>query len=422
MYSYITALYFAIPLFIILIIVEMLVAYKKGVKINRAADMISSLSSGITNTTRDGIKFGFLIISYTWLVDQITIITLNPVWLAILIAFITEDFAGYWVHRLNHRVNIFWNRHIIHHSSEEFNLSCALRQSISNNIKFSAIFMIPAALLGIPPVLFAIIGPIHLFLQFWYHTQLINTMGWLEKIIVTPSHHRVHHAINPEYIDKNYSQIFIIWDKLFGTFQQEINSVKPIYGTLKPANTWNPIIINFRHIIQLLKDAYYTENYFDKLKIWFMPTGWRPNDVEKKHPITTIVDPYKRVKFDTNNSKLLLGWSWFQLTFTGWMMLYMFSLISSLDQLSIVLFAGFLILQVSTYTALLDKQDYVIILEIFKCISGVLITYYIQIETEIISRFIIKSFYTYLFISLGMMFYFNKKEKNSISTITINQN
>ena len=134
MYSYITALYYAIPLFIILIIVEMLVAYKKGVKINRAADMISSLSSGITNTTRDGIKFGFLIISYTWLVDQITIITLNPVWLAILIAFITEDFAGYWVHRLNHRVNIFWNRHIIHHSSEEFNLSCALRQSISNNI------------------------------------------------------------------------------------------------------------------------------------------------------------------------------------------------------------------------------------------------------------------------------------------------
>ena len=103
-------------------------------------------------------------------------------------------------------------------------------------------------------------------------------------------------------------------------------------------------------------------------------------------------------------------------------MLYMFSLISSLDQLSIVLFAGFLILQVSTYTALLDKQDYVIILEIFKCISGVLITYYIQIETEIISRFIIKSFYAYLFISMGMMFYFNKKEKNSISTITINQN
>jgi len=421
MYSYITALYFAIPIFIILIVVEMLVAYKKGVKINRAADMISSLSSGITNTTRDSIKFGFLIISYTWLVDQITIITINPVWLAILIAFITEDFAGYWVHRLNHRVNIFWNRHIIHHSSEEFNLSCALRQSISNNIKFNAIFMVPAALLGIPPGLFAIIGPIHLFLQFWYHTQLIDKMGWLEKIIVTPSHHRVHHAINSEYIDKNYSQIFIIWDKLFGTFQQEINSVKPVFGTLKPANTWNPIIINFRHIIQLLKDAYYTENYFDKLKIWFMPTGWRPNDVAKEHPLTTIIDPYKQVKFDTNNSKILLGWSWFQLIFTGCMMLYMFSLISSLDQLTIALLAGFLILQVSTYTALLDKQNYVIILELFKCISGVLITYYISLKTEIISSFIIESFYTYLFISLGMMFYFNKKEKNSNSTITINQ-
>ena len=136
MFTYITALYFAIPIFMILIFLEMLVAYKRGIKINRAADMISSLSSGITNTTRDGIKFGFLIISYSWLVDNITIIKLSPVWLAVVIAFVTEDFAGYWLHRMNHRINIFWNRHIIHHSSEEFNLSCALRQSISDNIQF----------------------------------------------------------------------------------------------------------------------------------------------------------------------------------------------------------------------------------------------------------------------------------------------
>ena len=127
MNTYIIAVSIAIPIFIILIGIEAFVASKRGLQINRPADMISSLSSGITNTTRDGIGFGLVLISYTWLVDHLTIIKLGPVWLAVIIAFVVEDFAGYWIHRLNHSVNIFWNRHIIHHSSEEYNLSCALR-------------------------------------------------------------------------------------------------------------------------------------------------------------------------------------------------------------------------------------------------------------------------------------------------------
>ena len=213
-----------------------------------------------------------------------------------MIAFITEDFAGYWIHRLNHRINIFWNRHIIHHSSEEYNLSCALRQSISNNFKFAAVFLIPAALLGIPPYLFAIISPVHLFMQFWYHTRLIDKMGWLEYILVTPSHHRVHHAINPEYIDKNYSQIFIIWDKLFGTFQPEEKSIPPVYGILRPAHTWNPVIINFKHLCQILKDAYHANSFMDKIRIWFMPLGWRPNDVKDKFPLEATENPYLQKK------------------------------------------------------------------------------------------------------------------------------
>ena len=138
-------------------------------------------------------------------------------------------------------MNIFWNRHVIHHSSEEFNLSCALRQSISETIHFSALLMIPAAILGIPSHIFSILAPIHLFMQFWYHTRIIGSLGFLEKFIVTPSHHRVHHAINSEYLDKNYGQILIIWDKMFGSFQKELKDVEPIYGILRPAKTWNPI-------------------------------------------------------------------------------------------------------------------------------------------------------------------------------------
>ena len=244
---YVQSLFIAVPLFWVLIIIEIIISKKRGIHVNEHEDMISSLSSGITNTTKDAFKIGVILISYTWLVDKITIFKLEPLWLAIFVAFIVQDFTGYWMHRLNHRVNMFWNRHIIHHSSEEFNLSCALRQSISETFKFSAIFMIPAALFGIPVEIFIILGPIHLFMQFWYHTRLIDKMGFLEYILVTPSHHRVHHAINPEYLDRNYSQILIIWDKLFNTFQEELVDVPPVYGTLRPASTWNPIIINIKH-------------------------------------------------------------------------------------------------------------------------------------------------------------------------------
>ena len=166
---FVQSLYFAIPLFTFLIIIEAIVAHYRNLPINRSEDVISSLSSGLTNIIRDGIKFSIIIISYTWLVEKITIYTLEPIWLAISVAFIVEDFAGYWMHRLHHRVNLFWNRHIIHHSSEEFNLSCALRQSISTIFRFSAVLMIPAALLGIPATIFAVLAPIHLFMQFWYH-------------------------------------------------------------------------------------------------------------------------------------------------------------------------------------------------------------------------------------------------------------
>ena len=159
--------------------------------------------------------------------------------------------------------------------------------------------MIPAAFFGIPADIFSVLAPIHLFMQFWYHTRLIHKMGILEKIIVTPSHHRVHHAINPEYIDKNYGQILIVWDKIFGSFQEELDHIKPVYGILRPAKTWNPILINFKHLWQLIQDAYHTENIWDKVRIWFMPTGWRPEDVKLKFPIYIIENPqeYKKISY-----------------------------------------------------------------------------------------------------------------------------
>ena len=363
---YISSLMVAIPIFMVLIGIEIVAAKRMGIQVNNPADMISSLSSGITNTVRDGLKYGLVIISYSWLVDHLTLYKLEPVWAAVFVAFIVQDFTGYWLHRLNHRVNVFWNRHIIHHSSEEFNLACALRQSISDTVKFGAILMIPAALLGVPASIFAVLGPIHLFMQFWYHTRLIDKMGWLEKVIVTPSHHRVHHGINPEYLDKNYSAIFIIWDKLFGTFQPELTDVKPVYGILRPANTWNPVIINYKHLWQLIQDAFHTERLWDKIRIWFMPTGWRPEDVARKYPLKTIENPFEQTKYKSENSLQLIGWAWLQMIITLGFMFQLFAMVNHIESISIFMIALFLAVNVFSYTSLLDGKKYSLFADGFK--------------------------------------------------------
>ena len=411
---YIKALFFAIPIFTFLIIIEAIVAHFRNIEINRSEDVISSLSSGLTNIIRDAIKFSVIIISYTWLVDKIAIYKLEHIWLAIAVAFIIEDFAGYWMHRLNHRVNIFWNRHIIHHSSEEFNLSCALRQSISNTFRFSAVFMIPAALLDIPPYYFMIIGPIHLFMQFWYHTQLIDKMGWLEYILVTPSHHRVHHAINPEYLDKNYSQIFIFWDKLFGTFQPELKNRKPIYGTMRPAQTWNPIIINFKHLWQLMQDAWHAERFFDKLIIWFMPNGWRPAGVAEKYPINILYNPKEQKKYNTNNSQLLIGWAWVQLTLTVIMILHLFNIMPYLETQMIYIYSGFLMVQVFAYTSILDGRNYALFGEYIKLGLGCSLLFYQDFSWFGLNGIFVIGFILYLGLSLMATYYFLRQKALNI--------
>ena len=209
MQAYANALLIAIPIFVFFILIEAVVDQLKKKKRLNGLDTISSLSSGITNVIKDSMGLVVVLISYPFMVKHIALIEIKQTWLVFVVAFIAMDFAGYWNHRLAHSINYFWNRHLVHHSSEEFNLPCALRQSISEIFGIFTLFLIPAALLGVPATVIAIIAPIQLFLQFWYHTQYIGKLGWLEYIIITPSQHRVHHAINPEYLDKNLGQILV---------------------------------------------------------------------------------------------------------------------------------------------------------------------------------------------------------------------
>jgi len=376
MESYATALLYATPFFIGLVLVEIL--YGRFVKDQKhnLMDTVSSLSSGLTNVVKDSLGLVLILVSYPYLLEHLALIEIKATWLVWVVAFIVLDFAGYWNHRLSHHINFFWNQHVIHHSSEEFNLACALRQPISNLLGYYALLLIPAALLGVPNQVIAILAPIHLFAQFWYHTQHIGKMGVLEYVIVTPSQHRVHHAINKEYIDKNLGQIFCVWDRMFGTFQKELDDVPPQYGVLKPANTWNPIIINFQHLWRLIQDAWRTKSYWDKLRIWFMPTGWRPQDVKEKYPVAIIENVYNFRKYQPKTSSLLKAYVLFQLIVTTFLMLFMFYSYSEIGFDGLLLFGAFIFVGIYGYTTLMDRKNYAVWIEVIRGVGGMAMIYF----------------------------------------------
>lgn len=375
MEAYAEVLLYAVPGFFVLIVFEALYGWMKGHQTMNFMDTVSSLSSGITNTLTSVLGLVVVVVSYSWLVDKIGLVDIESTAIVYVLAFIGIDFASYWNHRLSHYMNIMWNRHIIHHSSEEFNLACALRQEISDVLLFSAIFMIPAALLGVPGKVVATVAPIHLFMQFWYHTRHIPKLGFLEYIIVTPSQHRVHHAINDEYIDKNLSAIFCVWDRMFGTFQEEMDDVPCVYGCKKAPNTWNPIRINFQHVWGIAKDAWRAESYWDKMRIWFMPTGWRPEGFAEKYPIEVIEDPYTYKKYDTHPSFWLKLWTGVQFLFTNLTLGYMLLYFSEIGFPHLFLYGAFLFVQIYAMTSLMDKEGTAWIFESIKSIMGLVILY-----------------------------------------------
>jgi alkylglycerol monooxygenase len=365
MTEYAQVLLVAIPGFLLLMVIEFVYSRYKGMVVYDPLDTISSLSSGMTNIIKDVLGLAVIITSYSWLLKTFNIVTFEASFIHYVIAFIVLDFAGYWTHRWEHVINIFWNRHVIHHSSEEYNLACALRQNVSVVFKIFGFLLLPAAILGVPGEVIGVIGPIHLFAQFWYHTRLIDRMGFLEKILVTPSHHRVHHAINEPYIDKNYSQILIIWDKLFGTFKEEDPNEPPVYGIKKPARTYNPLIINFQHISLLIKDAFLTKSWKEKLTLWFQRTGYRPED-RKSDPIQIIEEVHQYRKYKVQSGNLHKTWSWIQLSMALASMLYLFVIIADYPLVQLIYYGLFLFVWIYGYTEVLDLSNHGLIADLMR--------------------------------------------------------
>jgi alkylglycerol monooxygenase len=365
----------AMPIFLGLVLLEKLYGWYAKKAILRIPDVISSMSSGYTNVIKDVLGLSVSLITYDWMLEHLSVYTVQSTIWTYIIAFIALDFSGYWVHRLSHEINFFWNKHLVHHSSEEFDLACALRQSISSFVNLFTFFLLPAALLGVPSSVIAIVAPLHLFAQFWYHTEYIRTMGFLEHIIVTPAHHRVHHAVNPAYLDKNYGQIFIFWDKLFGTFQEELADTPAVYGITRAVRTWNPIKINFQHLFLLAQDAWRAEKWGDKFRVWYMPTGWRPADVAVRYPVKKIEDIYNFEKYAPKNSPLMMVWSVVQFLFTFSLIVYLFAHLVQIGTPNIFLYGGFIFLSVFSYTELMDRNPYAFAWEATKNAIGLYLIY-----------------------------------------------
>ena len=421
METYGKILLIAMPAFLLLVIFEKWYGWKKGFETVKTMDAISSLASGVTNVTKDVLGLSIAILSYEWMYKQWAITHIGSTWVTYVIIIILLDFAGYAVHALQHKVNFFWNAHVIHHSSEEFNLACALRQSISVFVKLFALLLLPAALLGIEPVVIAIVAPLHLFAQFWYHTRHINKMGFLENFLVTPSHHRVHHAINPEYIDKNFGQIFIFWDKLFGTFQEEKKEVPPVYGVTRPARTWNPIKINFQHLALLLKDAWHTKNWKDKFRVFYKPTGWRPEDVKQSFPVFSIADVYDFEKYDTPANAFKTTWCWVQMLVLLLLISYLFGNIAVIGSPGMFIYGAFVFLYIYALTDWMDTNKFSWIFEVLKFVFGAGIIFYYGDWFGIsgLAVWLPYAVLAYLFISLFVSISLAISEKSKLLTSSL---
>lgn len=276
----------ATPVFLLLIALEFAVGWARGRDTYRLADAVSSISLGMLSQTSAVFTALLRIGLYTLLAEQAALWRNDAFWtspVGWLLALLFYDFCYYWNHRLGHEVGVLWAAHAVHHQSQDYNLSTALRQPSSYAL-LSWLFYVPMALAGVPPLVFVGVGLIDLLYQFWVHTEQVGRLAWFDRWFCSPSNHRVHHAVNDRYLDRNYGGILIVWDRLFGTFEEEDPRERCVYGTRGLLNSWDPLWANAQVYAGLAHDSWHARRFTDKLRVWLQPPGWRPADVAERFP------------------------------------------------------------------------------------------------------------------------------------------
>jgi alkylglycerol monooxygenase len=284
----------AIPVFILLILLELVITRVQEKDYYRLSDSINDLSCGILQQILEAFLKTALFAGYVFIYGRYRLLKVQGTAMAWILCFVGVDFLYYWFHRMSHEVNAFWAAHVVHHQSEEYNLAVALRQGAFQS-SFSWVFYLPLALIGFPPLMFLTVSSIDTLYQFWIHTRAIGRLGPLERVLNTPSNHRVHHGRNPKYIDRNHGGILIVWDRLFGTYQEE--QEEPAYGITTPLASWNPVWANVHYWVELLEKAGRTPRLADKVRMFLMPPGWHPAELGGFLPAPEV-DP-GHVKYET---------------------------------------------------------------------------------------------------------------------------
>jgi sterol desaturase/sphingolipid hydroxylase (fatty acid hydroxylase superfamily)/uncharacterized membrane protein YhhN len=274
----------ATPVFFGLIAIEFAWGWARRRNTYRLNDAINSISLGMLSQLSAVFTRLFRIGIYTALYGAVSVWhneALWTTWYGWLLALLFYDFCYYWLHRAGHESAVFWAAHVVHHQSQDYNLSTALRQTSSGAL-LGWIFYLPMAVAGVPPLVFGVVALVDLLYQFWVHTEHVPRLGWFDRWFCSPSNHRVHHAVNDKYVDRNYGGVLIVWDRLFGSFREE--DEKCIYGTRSPLQSWDPLWSNAEVYWALAKDSWHARNWMDKLRVWFKPPGWRPADVAAHLP------------------------------------------------------------------------------------------------------------------------------------------
>ena len=394
----------SIPIFFLLIAVELLYSWfsKKGMY--RLGDAYANIGCGIFEQVT-GIFVKVIAVGLYALVYQNLRIFDIPVngW-TIFLLFLGVDFTYYWAHRMSHEINLFWVGHVVHHQSEDYNLSVALRQGALQKL-FTAPFALPLALLGFSDEWFLYISAFNTLYQFWIHTEAIGKLGPLEWVLNTPSHHRVHHGRDPKYIDKNHAGSLIIWDRLFGTFQAE--EERPHYGITKPTETYNPVKAHWLPIKQLVQDVQRV-NGWHKLKMLFMPPGWFPKAHGGFQPPPQIDDKtYQKFEFKVPNTLglYLLVQFVFLLGFTAY---FLFTYPQN-SQIQNILRALFILFSLLTIGGLFEQRKWALWLEIPRLASYVLML-------KAASLVIYSTILPFVIISVMAFIYLIKTKSETIET------
>lgn len=353
------------PLVILLLLLEIIVTWRLRNGKYPFQDTVTNLGTGIANQCVN-LAVAFFVYKWYGFLHEITPFHIPFTWYTGILLLLLQDFVFYWFHRLGHTINIFWAAHMPHHSSEEMNLSVGIRASFTQRLFQFLFFDWILVVVGFSPDAVYAIAAIHLLLAYWHHTAYINKMGWIEKLFVTPSHHRVHHGVNPQYLDKNFSEFLIVWDKWFGSFEPEGEEV--CYGVTHPPKTWNPIYINFQFWKQLWDDAVAAPYFWDKIRIWFMPLGWRPRGLPPYGDSALGYNKSQQVKYEStpfSNSKAYLI---VQVALAMVLIFITINLSLPLAYYHRVLLSAAIFLMVISWSGILEGKNWAIALEIFRSV------------------------------------------------------